>query len=119
MAKFAQATRIRIIGRIGLATLAASPFLPVGVVLGPAAEVPAFEEDFDQPMAVQCYRVDSYYDDYRFEEVGGVVAPASLSPAQACNIVEYACKNRCVACTHDYVYYEDICVDDGGRQFVK
>jgi hypothetical protein len=99
---------------------AARLLLAIGVVLRVASsEVPAFEEDFDQPMAVQCYRVESYYDDYRFEEVGSVVVPPSLSPAQACNIVEYACKNRCVACAHDYDYYEDICVDAAGRQFVK
>ncbi|HWO99256.1 MAG TPA: hypothetical protein VNL74_01335 [Methylococcus sp.] len=98
---------------------AARLFLPIGVVLGLASEVPAFEEDFDQPMAVQCYRVDSYYDDYRFEEVGSVMVPPNLPPARACNVVEYACKNRCVACAHDYDYYEDICVDAAGRQFVK
>lgn len=98
---------------------AARLLLPIGVAVGLVFEVPAFEEDFDQPFSVQCYRMDSYYDDYRFEEVGSVVVPPHLPPAQACNVVEYACKERCVACAHDYDYYEDICIDAAGRQFVK
>ncbi|MDF9393623.1 MULTISPECIES: hypothetical protein [Methylococcus] len=78
-----------------------------------------WEDEADNPIQVQCYRVERWDDGYNLEQVGSVTVHSNQQAALICNNVEYACRGRCIACAHDYDYYEDICVDMSGRQFVK
>ncbi|CAI8764710.1 MULTISPECIES: hypothetical protein [Methylococcus] len=92
------------------------------LALGAASNAQAWEEwedEADNPIQAQCYRVERWGDGYNLEQVGSVTVHSNQQAALICNNVEYACRGRCIACAHDYDYYEDICVDMSGRQFVK
>lgn len=103
----------RFLFRLSLASLLA---------LGAASTAQAWEEwedEADNPIQVQCYRVERWGDGYNLEQIGNVTVHSNQQAALICNNVEYACRGRCIACAHDYDYYEDICVDLSGQQFVK
>ena len=90
----------------GLLRMASRSFLCVIVLLGLVGW--AFADD---DMPVTCYKGGS--------RIGTATVFDWRAAAAACNSLYYDCRGICSGCFRDNDYFEDVCVDVNGNEYLR
>lgn len=53
------------------------------------------------------------------QSLGSIVVPTPEAAGPNCNSLYFNCKGRCFGCYADFDLSEDICVDPGGKKFIR
>jgi len=81
----------------------------VAILVGITA--PAFA---DESISISCYK-----DAKSPWSLGNVAVYDAAEAAQACNLMYYDCRGRCIGCYQDSDYVDNVCVDIRGNTFLK
>jgi hypothetical protein len=85
--------------------------LSVTVIIMTGFMVPTFAEE---SISISCYNeAKSSW------PLGNVSVFDVAQAAQACNVMYYDCKGRCIGCYQDFDYIDNVCVDIRGSTFLK
>jgi len=86
------------------------------MILTLAALVSSVTSTFaDETVSITCYSGYPPNNEY----VGTVTIFDVPTAANACNIMYYDCRRRCIGCYVDFELVEDVCVDSRGNTFLK
>jgi len=69
----------------------------------------------DQTLSVTCY-LGNPNDK---QSMGSITVNSPAAAGPSCNSLNYACQGRCFGCYADFDLSDDVCVDSGGRKFLR
>ena len=69
----------------------------------------------DKNLSVTCY-LGNPNDN---QSLGSITVNGPAMAGPSCNSLNYICQGRCFGCYSDFDLSEDVCVDAGGRRFIR
>jgi hypothetical protein len=71
--------------------------------------------DQDKSLSVTCYLGNPN----DRNSLGDIMVQGAVNAGPTCNSMFFSCKGRCFGCFSDFDLSQDICVDNGGRKFLR